>query len=161
MSAAQLPETTGACYSQKALDAGQGSSAGGGLRYMTPVLVEYTLMQRKMSVWGVRHLFSLNFIYPFKGIPWGRWGLKEKSMCPCHSTLTAWTGAFPREIEQKAVEEEEASPVTPSVIAEEGHRGGTMPGRFPQIPKDSQEAGIIIRRHSPLIEMSPCPPAPL
>lgn len=87
-------------------------------------------------------------------------------MCPCHSTLTAWTGSFPEEIQQKAAEEEKASPLTASwgfdtTIAKEGHRGGRKPGRFPQIPKDSQGAGIIIRRHSPLIEMSPCPSAPL
>lgn len=58
----------------------------------------------------------------------------------------------------------EASPVTASwgsyaADAEKGHRGGRKPGRFPHIPKDSQEAGIIMQRHSPLIEMSPCPPA--
>lgn len=101
------------------------------------------------------------FLLSFQVDPMGWWGLRGKSMCPCHSTLTAWTQSFPREIQQKAVEEEKASPATASwgfyaAIAEEGHRGGIKPGRFPQIPKDPQEAGIIIRRHSPLIETSPC-----
>lgn len=57
--------------------------------------------------------------------------------------------------------EDPASWIFYTTVAEEGHRGGRKPGSFPQIPKDSQEAGIIIWRHSPLIEMSPCPPAPL
>lgn len=83
-------------------------------------------------------------------------------MCPCRSTLTAWTGSFPKEIQQKAAEE--ASSVTAPwdfyiTIAKEGHKEGRKPGRFPQIPKDHQEAGTIIQRHPPLIEMSPFPPA--
>lgn len=62
--------------------------------------------------WGIRHLFSLNFLYPLSWIPWRRWGLRQKSMCPCHSALTAWSGSFPGEIQQKAAGE--ASPVTAS-----------------------------------------------
>lgn len=165
-STAQLPETTGACSSQRALKCRTGKL---GWRWVT---LHYTsscgihFNVEKEECLGVRHLFSLNFLYRFKWIPWRRWGLREKSMRPCHSTLTAWTGSFPKQIQQKAAEEEAASPVTSSwgfyaATAEESHRGGRKPGRFPQIPQDSQEAGIVLRRYSPLIETSPCPPPPL
>lgn len=114
----------------------------------------------KAECWGRGTEFSWNLLYPFQWIPWRRWGLRRKSMCPCHSTLAAWAASFPGEIQHKAAEEEKASPVTASwgfytTLAKGGHGRGRKTERFPQIPSDLLKNGI--QRYSALMEMCPCP----
>jgi len=95
-SSAQLPETTGACSRHD-----RAAQLWVGCITSHQFLWNTLKLREKKCVWGVRHLFSLNFLYPFKWIPQRRWGLREKSVCPCHSTLIAWTGSFPKECSRR------------------------------------------------------------
>lgn len=114
-------------------------------------------MGRKKSVWGARHSFSLNFLYPFKWIPWRRRGERENSVCLCHSSPAGRAGSIPEDRQQTA-----GCSCDTFLGLQPLPRVARRRQKARQVsadPKGLPESRSHPRRCPPLIETSPCPTA--